>query len=248
MNGVLVMISDELITVRDPMSPVSENYRTLRTNIQFSSIDKKVKVIVVTSTGPSEGKSTVASNLAVVTAQEGKKTLLIDCDLRKPVQHKRFGLSNVTGLSDLLAGETTFVEVVQKSGINNLLVLTAGTKPPNPSELISSSKMKQFINTLRESLDFIIIDTPPILLVTDSQLLASFTDGYILTVASGETDRNAAAKSKELLNNVNAKILGVVLNKLNLNDKGYYGYYGKYYYGIDGERHKDKSNKKSREA
>lgn len=240
------MISEKLITISNSMSPVAEAYRTLRTNIQFSSIDKKVQVVCVTSTGPGEGKSTVASNLAVVTAQAGKKTLLIDCDQRKPRQHKIFGVSNENGLSNLLADESNFALAVQKTGVDNLLILAAGTKPPNPSELLSSSKMKNFIGSLRSQLDFIIIDTPPLLMVTDAQLLSSYIDGYILTVASGEADRDAAAKAKELLDNVNGKILGVVLNKINLNGKGYYGYYGKYYYGVDGEKHKDRSLKKGR--
>lgn len=240
-----MMEKPHLITVRNPMAPIAEAYRTLRTNIQFSSIDKQVQVVCVTSSGPGEGKSTVASNLAVVTAESGKKTLLIDCDQRKSRLHKIFGLSNLVGLSDLLAGKVTFTEAVQKSGIDNLLVLTAGTKPPNPSELLSSTKMKNFINTLRDKIDFIIIDLPPVLMVTDAQLLASYTDGYILVVSSGEADRDAAAKSKELLEKVNGKILGVVLNKLKISEKGYYGYYYHYYYGVDGARHKDKSYKKS---
>jgi capsular exopolysaccharide synthesis family protein len=238
------MSREDLITINNPMSPIAEAYRTLRTNIQFSSIDKKVQVVCVTSTGPGEGKSTVASNLAVVTAQAGKKTLLIDCDQRKPRQHKIFGVSNEKGLSNLLAEESTFALAVQKTGVDNLLILAAGTRPPNPSELLSSSKMKNFVGSLRNQLDFIIIDTPPLLMVTDAQLLAGYIDGYILTVASGEANRDAASKAKELLDNVNGKMLGVVLNKLSLNGKGYYGYYGKYYYGVDGEKHKDRSAKK----
>ncbi len=238
------MIKENLITLNNPTSPVAEAYRTLRTNIQFSSIDKKVQVVAVTSTGPGEGKSTIAANLAVVTAQAGKKTLLIDCDQRKPRQHKVFGVSNEKGLSNMLADDSNFSLAVQKSGVENLLLLTSGVKPPNPSELLSSSKMKNFVSSLRGQLDFIIIDTPPLLMVTDAQLLSSYIDGYILTIASGEADRDAAAKAKELLDNVNAKILGVVLNKINLSGKGYYGYYGKYYYGVDGEKHKDRSFKK----
>lgn len=242
------MIKENLITLDNPNSPIAEAYRTLRTNIQFSSIDKKVQVVAVTSTGPGEGKSTIAANLAVVTAQAGKKTLLIDCDQRRPKQHKIFGLTNERGLSNMLADDSNFSLAVQKSGVENLLLLTAGVKPPNPSELLASSKMKNFVNSLRGQLDFIIIDTPPLLMVTDAQLLSSYIDGYILTVASGEADRDAAAKAKELLDNVNAKILGVVLNKINLSGKGYYGYYGKYYYGIDGEKHKDRSFKKGKKA
>jgi capsular exopolysaccharide synthesis family protein len=160
------------------------------------------------------------------------------------MQHKLFGVSNEKGLSNMLAEDGNFALAVQKSGVENLLLLTAGIKPPNPSELLASSKMKNFVHSLRSQLDFIIIDTPPLLMVTDAQLLASYIDGYILTVASGEADREAAAKAKELLDNVNGKILGVVLNKINLHGKGYYGYYGKYYYGVDGAKHKDRSLKK----
>jgi capsular exopolysaccharide synthesis family protein len=238
------MSRENLIAINNPQSPIAEAYRTLRTNIQFSSIDKKVQVVCITSTGPGEGKSTIASNLAVVTAQAGKKTLLIDCDQRKPTQHKIFGVTNEKGLSNLLADESTFAQAVQKSGVDNLLILTAGIKPPNPSELLSSSKMKNFIGSLRSSLDFIIIDTPPLLMVTDAQLLSSYIDGYIMIVSSGEADRDGAAKAKELIDNVNGKMLGVVLNKINLNSKSYLGYYGKYFYGVDGAKHKDRSFKK----
>lgn len=238
------MTSEELITISSPKSPIAEAYRTLRTNIQYSSIDKKIQVVCVTSSGPSEGKSTIAANLAVVTAQAGKKTLLIDCDQRKPRQHKLFNISNMTGLSNLLADETGIAEAVQKTDIENLMVLPAGTRPPNPSELLSSEKMRNLIGSLREKLNFIIIDTPPLLMVTDAQLLSGYTDGYLLAVASGEAEREAVAKARELLENVNGKILGAVLNKLKVEEKGYYAYYNKYYYGTDGTRHKEKGRRK----
>lgn len=238
------MEEPDIISINNPKSPITEAYRVLRTNIQFSSFDKQVKAICVTSSGPGEGKSTVASNLAVVTAESGKKTIIIDCDQRKSRQHKIFGVSNAIGLSDLLAGTATFDQAVQKTKIDNLFILTGGTKPPNPSELLASAKMKNFITLLKEKCDFIIIDSPPVLMVTDAQLLASYIDGYLLVVSSGEADRNAAAKAKELLEKVNGKILGVVLNKLEVSEKGYYGYYYHYYYGTDGARHKDKSKKK----
>lgn len=231
----------KLITVRDPKSPISEAFRTLRTNIQYSSFDKKVQVICITSSGMGEGKSTTASNLAVVMAESGKKTLIIDCDQRKSSLHKIFGLSNAVGISNLLVGEVSFAEAVQKSGVDNLLVLTAGTKPPNPSELLSSSKMKGFVDSLRDTIDFVIIDTPPVLLVTDAQLLAGCTDGYLLVVSSEETVRDAAAKAKELLEKVNAKILGAVINKLQTDGKSYYGHY---YYGSDIQMNNKKSDKK----
>lgn len=239
------MASEELlITINSPKSPIAEAYRTLRTNIQYSSIDKKIQVICITSAGPGEGKSTVAANLAVVTAQAGKKTLLIDCDQRKPRQHKIFNVSNSTGLSNFLAGETGMAEAIQKTKIENLMLLPAGTRPPNPSELLASEKMKNFVSSLRNSLDFVIIDTPPLLMVTDAQLLSGYTDGYLLAISSGEADRDAAAKARELLENVNGRILGAVLNKLKVDEKGYYAYYSKYYYGTDGSLHKDKSKSK----
>lgn len=237
------MDKQELVTITHPKSPIAEAYRTLRTNIQFSSFDKSVKTVTVTSSGPGEGKSTVASNLAVVTAQSGKKTLLIDCDQRRSRLHKVFGLSNMVGLSNMLAGEVAFPDVVQQTEIDNLYILTAGTRPPNPSELLASEKMKSFIHTMREEFDYVIMDTPPVLIVTDAQLLADYTDGYLLVVSSGAVDRNAAAKSKELLENVNAKLLGVVLNNLEISEKGYYGYYYHYYYGTDGQKVKARKRK-----
>lgn len=226
----------DLITVRTPNSASAEAFRTLRTNIQYSSIDKKVQVVCITSAGPGEGKSTVGSNLAVVMAESGKRTLLIDCDLRKPTIHKAFDLSNSAGLSDLLAGKTVFEKAVHESGIENLQVLTSGTRTPNPSEILSSSKMKKFITALRTIYDFIIIDTPPVLLVTDAQLLAECSDGYLLVLASGQVDKEAAAKAQSLLEKVDAKILGAVLNKFDSAKGGYYGYYGKSYYGSNEEK------------
>lgn len=225
------MEKPDLITIRNPNSAGAEAFRTLRTNIQFSSIDKRAQVVCITSAGPGEGKSTVAANLAVVMAESGKKTLLIDCDLRKPTQHKVFSVSNIAGISDLLAGKVVFEKAVQDSGVNNLEILVSGTKPPNPSELLASSKIKKFITALRMMFDFIIIDTPPVLLVTDPQLLADYTDGYLLVLASGQVDKDAAAKAQDLLEKVNAKILGAVLNKFETSKGGYYGYYGKSYYG-----------------
>jgi capsular exopolysaccharide synthesis family protein len=230
------MEKHDLITISNPNSPSAEAFRTLRTNIQYSSIDKKVQVVCVTSAGPGEGKSTIGSNLAVVMAEAGKKTLLIDCDLRKPSIHKAFKLSNSTGLSDLLAGRAVFEKTIQETGIESLQVLTSGMKPPNPSELLASSKMKKFIAALRMRYDFIVIDTPPVLLVTDAQLLVECSDGYLLVIASGEVDKDAAAKAQNLLEKVNAKILGAVLNKVESSKGGYYGYYGKSYYGSNEEK------------
>lgn len=212
-----------LISLKNPMAPISEAYRTLRTNIKYSSFDKEIKSLVITSSGPSEGKSTTACNLAIVMAQTGNKTILIDCDQRKPRLHKIFAQSNECGLSNILTDEVEFKDAVYKTQIENLEMLSSGTKPPNPAELLSSEKMKRFLEALKEKYDSIIIDTPPIVAVTDAQLLSTYADGCVLVVASGQTDRNAAIKAKELLDKVGAKILGVVLNKVDISNKGYYG-------------------------
>lgn len=230
----------QIISVKSPKSLIAEAYRTLRTNIQFSSFDNKVQSIVVTSSGPNEGKSTTASNLAVVMAESGGKTILIDCDQRKPTQHKIFGVSNGKGISDLLVGKVKFEEAVQKTSVENLELLTSGTKPPNPAELLSSSKMKNFVAGLKSRYEYIIIDTPPVIAVTDAQLIASHADGTVLVVASSQAEREAVIKSKELLEKVNAKILGVVLNKLEVNEKGYYGYYYEYYDDSNNKKGKKK--------
>lgn len=220
----------DLITFKEPNSPMSESYRTLRTNIQFSSFDKKIKTLLLTSSGPGEGKTTTSSNLAMVMAQGGNKTLLIDCDQRKPQVHKVFGFSNEKGLSNILVNDN---EVDINIGIHeteqeNLHVLTSGTRPPNPAELLGSAKMKNFIEELKETYDYIILDTPPIILVTDAQILAQYTDGCLLVVSSGEAERDAAIKAKGLLEKVNAKILGIVLNKVDIKKKGYYNYQYRY--------------------
>lgn len=230
----------ELITIKDPKSPIAEAYRTLRTNIQFSLPDTKVKTILLTSSGPGEGKSTTSSNIAVTFAQNGHKTIIIDCDLRKSTIHKKFGVSNTIGLTNILIGEVNFNEESFKSQVANLYILPSGTRPPNPAELLSSKKMEKFMEELKEKFEVIIIDTPPVLMVTDAQILSNYADGVILVVASGEADKHAAQRAKELLEKVNAKILGVVLNKLDTTKKGYYGYYNYYYYGSDGQ----KQNKK----
>lgn len=232
----------DLITINNPKSVVSEAYRTLRTNIQFSSFDKNIKTMVVTSSGPGEGKSTVSSNLSAVLSQGDNKILLIDCDMRKPKIHKIFNLSNEIGLTNLLLGEINFENAVVKID-KNLFVLPCGTRPPNPAEIIASSKMQNFIESLKEQFDYIIIDTPPILMVTDAQILSKYADGTLLVISSGEADKNAAIKSKELLLKVDAKILGVILNKIDTSRKGYYGYYYHYYYGSDGHKKKVKGKK-----
>lgn len=234
----------DLITFKKPTLPMSEAYRTLRTNIQFSSFDKKVKTLLVTSSGPGEGKTTTSSNLAIVMAQGGSKTLLIDCDQRKPSVHKIFGFSNANGLSNILVNQNE-VDInigIRQTEIPNLHVLSSGTRPPNPAELLGSVKMKNFIEELKKVYDFIILDTPPIVLVTDAQILAQYTDGCLIVISSGETERDSVIKAKGLLEKVNAKILGVVINKVDLKKNGYYHY--QYEYGGTSERHSSGKRRK----
>lgn len=224
------------IVEKNPKSPISESYRTLRTNIQFSSFDKDIKTIVVTSSAPGEGKSTTVGNLALVMAQSGKKVLLIDSDLRKPTVHKRFKLSNQEGITNILIEEKNPFEVIQKYS-DNLYILTSGILPPNPAEVVASNKLKNFIEEMKSHFDYILLDSPPVIAVTDAQILSSFMDGVILVVSSGEAEKELVKKAKDLLDKVNANIIGVVLNKLELKSRKGYGYYY-YYYGEEGSAKK----------
>lgn len=215
-----------LITLVDPSSPVSEQYRTIRTNIQFaSSVDHKLQTIVVTSSGPSEGKSTTSANLAVVFAKSGQKVLLVDADMRKPTVFKTFQLTNEVGLSTVLSTSTSIDKAAQKTSIENLSVLTSGPKPPNPSELLGSMRMDQVIKEARNLYDIVIFDMPPIVAVTDAQIMASKVDGTLLVVRENVTKKESVTKARELLQLVNARVLGVVYNGAEQSkDQGYYYY------------------------
>lgn len=217
---------NSLITFSDSRSPISEQYKTIRTNIQFSS-DQDIRSIVVTSSAPGEGKSTTISNLAIVFAQQGKKTLLIDGDMRKPTIHYKLNLSNQQGLTNILTKKSKLSDCVQPSIVDHLSVLTTGPIPPNPAELLSSQTMKDLLTDALEQFDMILIDTPPVLAVTDAQILANQCDGTILVIKSGETQIEAATKAKELLLAANGKLLGTVLNQKKINESHYYYYYGR---------------------
>lgn len=208
------------------MSPISEQYRTIRTNIQFSSIDKQYKTLLVTSAGQGEGKSTTVANLAVVLAQQGKRVLVVDGDLRKPTVHYTFRVSNIQGMTSVLTKQLTFEDAVQKTNIDHLYVLPSGPIPPNPSELLNSKAMEALVEEANSKYDYVLFDSPPVLAVTDAQILSNRCDGVVLVASSGRTEKEEALKAKELLENANAKILGVVLNGKETNDSSYYYYYG----------------------
>lgn len=208
------MIDVEVVTLKAPKSPAAEAYRTLRTNIQFLALHNKIQTIVITSSKSLEGKTTIASNLAVVMAQIGSKVLIVDCDQRKSKMHKVFGISNERGLSDILINKVNFKDALKKLFLENLYILTAGTIPPNPSELFATNQMKNLMYELKCCFDYIILDTPPINIVTDTQLISQYSDGCVLVVSSGETKVEEIMKTKKLLENANNRILGVVLNKV----------------------------------
>ncbi len=222
----------QLIAWMSSKAPESEAYRTLRTNIQFSSVDRPIRTLVVTSSGPSEGKSTTAANLAIVMAQTGQKVVLVDADLRRPVLHKTFGVPNNVGITTaLLAGDDVDLQsYLQPTEIDNLMILTSGPIPPNPSELLGSQRMKNVIDRLAQAADIVIFDTPPVLVVTDAAVLSRQTDGVLLIADAGGTREPALAHAVEELRKTGANILGVALNRLDSRSRGYYYYYYYYYY------------------
>ena len=213
------------IIEKDPKSIAAESYRTLRTSIQYSSFDKEIQVIVITSAEPGEGKSTTAGNLALALAQDGKNVILIDCDLRKPSLHKRFKLSNTIGLSEVLIGNQKAGEAAQMHN-ENLVVLTSGKVPPNPSEMLASKAMTNLIENLKDNFDYIILDSAPVQVVTDSQILSTKADGTILVVKAQKTKRDSVKNAIGLLKKVNANILGTVLNGVEQSKSNYYYHYG----------------------
>ena len=229
-----------LVTQNDPKNPAAEAYRVIRTSVQFAQAGKELQTIALTSCTPNEGKSTTIANLAIVLTQAGKSVLIMDCDMRNPTVHKNFNLSNKIGLSSCISMGTAVADAVQETGIESLDALTAGVIPPNPSELLGSERMQNILQRAKEEYDYVLIDTPPVLPVTDSLVLSRMVDGLILVIDSGEIKVEMARDVKNQLVHAGANILGVVLNKVRSEHHGYgYGYY--YYYGHDGEKHK-KSN------
>lgn len=233
--------AQKLIAARTPRSPISEAYRVLRTNIQFGSVDKPLSSLLVTSGNPTEGKSTTAANLAVVMAQSGKRVVLVDSDLRRPVQHKYFGLSNNRGLTTaLLDGHVPVEDHLQATEIENLRVMSSGPLAPNPAELLGSQRMAQVLDELKQHADILILDSPPIMVVTDPVLLARQVDGTLLVADAGNTRRAVLARALDALRSANVHLLGVALNRIRPSRSGYYSYAYQYdsYYSSDGQRKK----------
>ncbi len=240
-------IESRLVTHFDPKSPISESYRTLRTNLAFTHVDNKMKTILITSAGPKEGKSTTVSNLAITLAQLGSKVVLVDSDLRRPVIHAIFGMEKEDGLTDYIMGNIPYEKTLKKSLLDNLLIVTSGTLPPNPSELLGSQVMEEFIEKLKAEFDIILFDSPPVIAVTDAAILCSKIDGAFIVVSAGSTNRDAILRAKQLLENVHTQILGVVLNSVDISGAyGSYDYYNYYHYYYGGHPKKGRRFKPSR--
>jgi non-specific protein-tyrosine kinase len=308
---------DKLMALNEPLSPIVEAYRILRTNLQFSSIDRPLRTLILTSPGPAEGKSITLANLAVVLAQSGRKVIVLDADLRRPVQHKIFGLSNRLGLTDALlhavpAGglqdksalhlpgpsqpveidpaplhsgaavparqsapdhvkmlletfktQTTLTthsepdatgfetvqpvtEFIQQTAVENLRLLSAGPLPPNPAELMGSERMARLLDLLKEEADMILVDSPPMLLVTDAVILGSRVDGTILVIDSGRTRVTEARRAVEDLRKGHINVVGGIVNRMTRQSGGYYYYYYHRYYDSDGNRPQRRKKKNNR--
>lgn len=231
----------KITSLEKPQSNISEAYRTIRTGIEFSNLDKDLKVICMTSSKQNEGKTTVLSNLGVSFAKIDKKVLLIDADLRNPSISKMFDTSNSQGLMDILLGKRNIQDCIKKTKQENLYILTGGVIPPNPSEVLASQKMSEFIKSIRSEYDYIFIDAPPVGIVSDAAIISSYSDGVIFVVGSNEVDKNLAKLAKERLDSVNANILGVILNKFkaDINNE----YYSYDYYGQDDTQNKKRKRK-----
>ena len=225
-----------LITHNDPMNPVSESYRSIRTNISHADTNKDIQMVMVTSPSPSEGKTTNVLNIAISYAQLNKKTLVIDSDLRKPKIHKAFNLNREPGLSDILSDSVGYDDCISKTNIDNLYIIPSGKLFNNPSELLGSSNMKSFIKSIKKEFDIVIFDTPPVVAVTDARVYMSYIDATILIVKAGQTDLRLLKRASNMLRSVKSPMIGCILNGFS-NKHSYYGdyyYYNQYYYTDEG--------------
>lgn len=215
----------KLITLAEPRSAAAEAYRTLRTNLMFSSVQNPISTLLVTSAAESEGKSLVVANLAVTFAQSGNKTILVDCDLRRPSQHTLWNVPNERGLTTMMLETSAIANPpLVETGIENLLLLPAGPLPPTPADVLSSHRMSEIIGVLKARASYVLFDSPPVLAATDAALLGSKLDGVLLVVRAGHTRREHAARAKQALERVHVRIVGAVLSNAPRENMG--GYYG----------------------
>jgi polysaccharide biosynthesis transport protein len=235
----------DLVTLSSPKSTASEAYRGIRTSILFSAADTAPRAILVASAAPMEGKTVTASNLAITMVQAGNRVLIIDCDLRRPRLHRIFDVPRDRGISNILVGNCTIDEATVHAAIPRIDIIPSGPVPPNPSEMLGSQNMTHFMQTVRDRYDLIILDSPPITAVTDTVILSRLVDGVLLVIRAGETHREIIKNSINLLQAANARILGAILNGVEMGRDSYYYYqYYYYYYGEDGERQKKVHRKK----
>ncbi|KZU16270.1 Tyrosine-protein kinase EpsD [Lactiplantibacillus plantarum] len=219
--------SIQLTALTAPMSVVTEQIKTIRTNLNYSMVGKPLKTLMITSAVQGEGKSTIGGNLAVEYAKKGMQVLLVDADLRRPTIHQTFGVSNQRGLSSWLSGQLVDVNDAIYPVLDHLFVMPSGPKPPNPAELLASDKMTEFLTVATRKLDLVIVDAPPVLPVTDARILAGQVDGTVLVVRQNFVEKVAVRQAVNALKNARTQLLGTVLNDVDIKTNGYgYGYYG----------------------
>ncbi|MCZ7583436.1 MAG: polysaccharide biosynthesis tyrosine autokinase [Deltaproteobacteria bacterium] len=238
--------SMNLVTHHSPKSPISEAFRTLRTNIHLADPDHPITEILVTSAGPSEGKSTIVSNLALTIANTGKKTLLVDCDLRKPNVHNFFDQPRDPGVTTILSGEGAWRDIVRTTAVEHLHVLPSGPIPPNPTEMLSSNAMRELIDEFRAEYDMVLLDSPPVVAVTDAAILSSFVRSTLLVVELGRSRASGVNRAIDLLDKVKANLLGLVTNNISAGFRYDYGYYSYYYYYADSGEKKKRRRRRGR--
>ena len=217
-----------LVMAQAPRSAAAEAYRTLSTNIQFSSLDRDVRTLLVTSVGPDEGKSIVLANLAITMAEGGRRVVMVDCDLRRPSLHEIFGLADQPGLTTMMLNESLALPL-QVTPFANVSLVAAGPLPPNPAELVGSNRMRESLEAAGSDFDMVLLDSPPVVSVSDAIALASFTDGVVLVVSSGKVPHDVVRRAAGQIEAVKGRILGVVINNVNLKRDGYYYDYYRYY-------------------
>lgn len=228
-SGKKTEVDKDLFVNINPKDPISEAYKSIRTKILFSSTEEHpLKAVLLTSPGPQEGKTTTICNLGIAMAQNKKKVLLVDADMRKPRLHEVFNKENDTGLSSFLCGQAGMDEIMQKTEIENVSLVSGGTIPPNPSELLMTNKMKEFIAKAREKFDMVLLDSPPIAILTDAAIISSIADGVILVIESGKTSKRTLLHVSKLISGAKTKVIGTILNKISVTSSNYY-YYAHYY-------------------